>query len=394
MDKRNLISKKVQKLAPSGIRAFFDLVLGMEDVVSLGVGEPDFVTPWNIRETGIFSIEQGYTSYTSNKGLYKLRLIIHRLLKQRFGLKYCADEEILITVGVSEALDLAMRAIINPRDEILIPEPCYVSYGPVVELAGGKAVNLPTKQKDGFKITPQMLERACNKKTKGIILNYPSNPTGATYSKPELERLNKVCKKHKLIVISDEVYGDLTYDSEHVPYPTLKGAQDYTIYLNGLSKAYAMTGWRIGYACGPKPLIAAMTKIHQYTILCAAIVSQMAACEALESGKRSLEQMRREYRRRREFMYKSLNEAGLTCSKPQGAFYIFPQIDASGLSCLEFAGKLLEEEKVAVVPGVAFGGNYDNYVRMSYSTGYSQLKEAVVRIRSFMDRYKRDIKRK
>ncbi len=394
MNRNNVISKKVQKLAPSGIRAFFDLVLGMEDVISLGVGEPDFVTPWNIRETGIFSIEQGYTSYTSNKGLYKLRLLIQRLLKQRFGLKYCADEEILITVGVSEALDLAMRAIINPRDEILIPEPCYVSYGPVVELAGGKAVNLPTREKDGFKITPQMLERACNKNTKGMILNYPSNPTGATYSKLELEKLNKVCKKHKLIIISDEVYGDLTYDSEHVPYPTLKGAQEYTLYLNGFSKAYAMTGWRIGYACGPKPIIAAMTKIHQYTILCAAINSQMAACEALQSGWRSLEEMKREYRRRREFMYKSLNEAGLICSKPEGAFYIFPQIKASGLCSLEFANKLLEEEKVAVVPGVAFGDDYDNYVRMSYSTGYSQLKEAVIRIKNFMDRYNKNIKRK
>lgn len=394
MDRKNLISRKVEKLAPSGIRAFFDLVLGMEDVVSLGVGEPDFVTPWNIRETGIFSIEQGYTSYTSNKGLYKLRLIINRLLKQRFDLNYCADEEVLITVGVSEGLDLAVRAIINPGDQVIIPEPCYVSYAPVVDLAGGKSVHLPTAQMDGFKITPDMLERACNKKTKGLILNYPSNPTGATYSRPELEKINKVCKKHNLIVISDEVYGDLTYDSEHVPYPTLKGAKDYTLYLNGLSKAYAMTGWRIGYACGPKPIIAAMTKIHQYTILCACIVSQMAACEALHAGKRSLEEMKREYRRRRDFMHKSLNEAGLICSKPQGAFYIFPEIRASGLSGFEFARRLLNEQKVAVVPGVAFGRDYDNYVRMSYSTGYTQLKEAVSRIRNFMDGCKDNVKGK
>ncbi|MCK4993523.1 MAG: aminotransferase class I/II-fold pyridoxal phosphate-dependent enzyme [Candidatus Omnitrophica bacterium] len=394
VDTSNLISRKVKKLAPSGIRAFFDLVLGMEDVVSLGVGEPDFVTPWNIRETGIFSIEQGFTSYTSNKGLYKLRLIIHRMLKQSFGLEYCAQDEMLITVGVSEALDLAMRAIINPGDEIIVPEPCYVSYGPVVELAGGNPVFLPTKQKDGFKITPSMLDGACNKKTKAILLNYPSNPTGSTYSKVELEKINKVCKKHKLIVISDEVYGDLTYDCEHVPYPTLKGAKDYTLYLNGLSKAYAMTGWRIGYACGPKPIIAAMTKIHQYTILCATITSQMAACEALHSGGRSLKEMKREYKRRREFMYKNLNEMGLICSKPRGAFYIFAQIEASGMNCLEFASKLLEEEKVAVVPGVAFGLSYDNYVRMSYSTGYPQLKEAVIRMKKFMGRHQKNIKRK
>jgi len=394
VDRKNLISRKVEKLAPSGIRAFFDLVLGMEDVVSLGVGEPDFVTPWNIRETGIFSLEQGFTSYTSNKGLYKLRLIIHRMLKQNFGLEYCADDEMLITVGVSEALDLAMRAIINPGDEIIIPEPCYVSYGPVVELAGGKAVYLSTKQSEGFKIIPSMLEQACNKKTKGILLNYPSNPTGATYSKAELEKINKVCKKHKLIVISDEVYGDLTYDCKHIPFPTLNGAQDYTLYLNGLSKAYAMTGWRIGYACGPKPIIAAMTKIHQYTILCASITSQMAACEALHSGKRYINEMNREYRRRREFMYKNLNEIGLICAKPQGAFYIFAQIAASGLSGMEFASKLLEEEKVAVVPGVAFGAGYDNYVRMSYSTAYPQLKEAVSRMKDFMSRHQNNFKRK
>ena len=285
--KKNLIAKKVEKLAPSGIRAFFDLVLGMKDVISLGVGEPDFVTPWNIREAGIFSLEQGDTSYTSNKGLYKLRLLIARSLKQRYDLTYSADDDILITVGVSEALDLAVRAILNPGEQVVIPEPCYVSYGPVVELAGGVPVYLPTKADDGFKVTPAMLEKVCNSKTKAIILNYPSNPTGSTYSKKELEALNRVCRKYGIVVISDEVYGDLSYDEDHVPYPILKGAKDNTIYLNGFSKAYAMTGWRVGYACGPKDLIGAMTKIHQYTILCAGIVSQMACCGAFRRRKES-----------------------------------------------------------------------------------------------------------
>jgi aminotransferase len=382
--RKNLISKKVEKLAPSGIRAFFDLVLGMKEVISLGVGEPDFITPWNIRETGIFSLEQGYTSYTSNKGLYKLRLLIQRCLKNRYGLNYSAEEEILITVGVSEALDLAVRAITDPGDQIIVPEPCYVSHGRVVELAGGMPVYLPTTAKQGFKIIPNVLDRACNKKTKGIILNYPSNPTGSTYTKKELEAINKVCKKHGLVVISDEVYGDLTYTGDHVPYPSLKSAQNNTVYLNGFSKAYAMTGWRVGYACGPKQIIAAMTKIHQYTILCASIVSQMACCEALQSGKTSVEMMKKEYDRRRHFMHENLNQIGLECDMPQGAFYIFPCVKKSGLNSLEFANKLLKQQKVAVVPGVAFGKNYDAYIRISYATSYDKLKEAVKRMKIFL----------
>ncbi|MFH1458918.1 MAG: aminotransferase class I/II-fold pyridoxal phosphate-dependent enzyme [Candidatus Omnitrophota bacterium] len=389
MNIKKLVAKKVEQLAPSGIRAFFDLVLGMKDVISLGVGEPDFITPWNIRETGIFSLEQGYTSYTSNKGLYKLRFLIQRLLKQQYDLSYCADEEILITVGVSEALDLAVRAILNAQDQVLVPEPCYVSYAPVVELAHGKPVRLATTEKLKFKITPEQIERACNRKTKAIILNYPSNPTGSTYNLAELQKINAVCKKHNLIVISDEVYGDLTYDREHIPFPILKGAQKYTIYLNGFSKAYAMTGWRIGYACGPKPIIAAMTKIHQYTILCAPIMSQMSACEALQTGRHSLEMMKREYKRRRNFMFESLNEIGLVCAKPEGAFYIFPSIKQVGLSSLDFANLLLKQQKVAVVPGVAFGKQYDDFVRMSYATNYLQLKEAVKCIKIFVDKYKK-----
>ncbi|MBI4846687.1 MAG: aminotransferase class I/II-fold pyridoxal phosphate-dependent enzyme [Candidatus Omnitrophica bacterium] len=387
MKNRNFVAGKVEKLAPSGIRAFFDLVLGMKDVISLGVGEPDFITPWNIRETGIFAIEQGYTSYTSNKGLYKLRLLIQRFLKQRFELKYCPDEEMLITVGVSEGLDLAVRAIINPGEQVIVPLPSYVSYGPIVELAAGVPVYLATSEKNNFKITAHDLDAACNRKTKAIILNYPSNPTGSTYSLKELEDINKICKKHNIIVISDEVYGELSYEQEHISFPSLREAKKNTIYLNGFSKAYAMTGWRMGYVCGPKPIIAAMTKIHQYTILCAPIISQMAACEALQNGKRSVEEMKREYKRRCDFMFESLNAIGLACAKPQGAFYIFPSIKKYGLKSLEFAKLLLKEHKVAVVPGVAFGKGYDDYVRMSYATNYTQLKEAIKRMTVFMGKY-------
>ncbi|MCP4649439.1 MAG: aminotransferase class I/II-fold pyridoxal phosphate-dependent enzyme [PVC group bacterium] len=385
MKRKNVVAKKVSDLAPSGIRAFFDLVLEMKEVISLGVGEPDFVTPWNIRETGIFCLEQGYTSYTSNKGLYKLRLYLRRFLKQRYGLDYCPDEQILITVGVSEALDLAVRAILNPGEHIIVPEPCYVSYGPVVELAGGVPVYLSSTEKTGFKITANQLERACTKKTKGIILNYPSNPTGASYTRKELEAINRVCRKYDLVVITDEVYADLAYDHEHTAFPALKEAKSRTIYLNGFSKTYAMTGWRLGYACGPSELIAAMTKIHQYTMLCAPIMSQMAACEALQTGKRSVEEMKKEYHRRRDFMFESLNDLGMSCIKPAGAFYIFPSVKKFGLSSLEFANRLLREEKVALIPGVAFGKSYEGYVRISYATNYMQLKEAVVRIKRFLN---------
>ena len=351
---RNFVSKKVELMQPSGIRVFFDLVLGMKDVISLGVGEPDFVTPWQIREAGIYSLEQGFTSYTSNKGLYKLRLSISRYLKNKFGLEYCPDEEILITVGVSEGLDLTLRSIIEPLDKVIIPVPSYVSYGPIVELAGGLPIYVDTT-KQGFKLTPGLLEKAVDKKTKAVILNYPTNPTGVTYTKKELEALKKVILKHKLLAICDEVYGELTYDFGHTPFATLPNARPNTLYLDGFSKSYAMTGWRVGYACGPKEIIAAMTKIHQYTIMCVPITSQMAACEAIATGKKSIEEMKREYRRRREFVIDRLNRMGLTCSKPEGAFYAFPSIKSTGLSSLDFCQRLLKEYKVAVVPGTAFG---------------------------------------
>lgn len=381
---KKVISRNVINLAPSGIRLFFDLVLGMEDVISLGVGEPDFVTPWQIRESAIFSLEQGYTSYTSNKGMNKLRLYIARHLKRKFNLTYDPDNEILITVGVSEGLDLAARSIINPGDEVIIAQPCYVSYGPVVSLAGGRPIYIDTK-KTGFKLTPSDLDKKCTKKTKAILINYPSNPTGVSYRKKELQDLSKVILKHNLVVISDEIYDDLTYDYQHTPIASLgEKIKDRVIYLNGFSKAYAMTGWRIGFACGNREIIAAMTKIHQYTMLCAPITSQMAACEALQSGKESREEMKREYHRRRNFVIERLVKIGLECIKPQGAFYVFPSIKKTKLSSMEFASKLLKQKKVAVVPGIAFGQDYDAYIRISYASNFQSLKDALERIESFV----------
>jgi len=386
------ISKIVEKMQPSGIRTFFDLVLGMKDVISLGVGEPDFVTPWQILEAGIYSLEQGFTSYTSNKGLYKLRLGIHRYLKNKFGLEYCPDEEILITVGVSDGLDLLLRAIINQGDKILVPQPSYVSYGPITELAGGTPVYIDTSR-DGFKITPKLLEKHIDKKTKGIVLNYPTNPTGVSYRKKELQELNKILLKHKVLCISDEVYGDLTYDFNHTAFPTLPKAKNNTVYFNGFSKSYAMTGWRVGYACGPKEIIAAMTKIHQYTIMCVSITSQMAAAEAMVSGKKQVEEMKREYKRRREFVISELNLLGLKCQRPQGAFYAFPSVKSTGLSSMDFSRKLLEEEKVAVVPGTAFGQNLDGYIRISYASSMENLKEALSRMKKFLSKRNGDSKK-
>lgn len=370
-------------MQPSGIRAFFDLVLGMKDVISLGVGEPDFVTPWPIREAGIYSLEQGFTSYTSNKGLYKLRLGLNRFLKHKYGLEYCPDEEMLITVGVSEGVDLAMRAIINPGDKIIVPIPSYVSYGPVAELAGAKVAYVDTTQ-DDFKLTPKTLTKAIDKKVKAVILNYPANPTGVSYTKKELEELSKVMIRHDLLCLSDEVYDDLTYDFGHTPLATLKGMKNRVIYLNGFSKGFAMTGWRVGYVCAPPEIIAAMTKIHQYTIMCVSITSQMAASEALISGARSVQEMKREYNRRREFFIDGLNSIGLSCKKPQGAFYAFPGIKKFGLSSLEFSQRLLKDKKVAVVPGTAFGACGEGYLRMSYASSSDNLKEALLRMGGFL----------
>lgn len=384
---KELVSKKVQEIQPSGIRAFFDLVLGMKDVISLGVGEPDFTTPWNIREAGIYSLEQGFTSYTSNKGLYKLRLGISRYLKNRYGLEYCPDEEILVTVGASEGMDLVLRTILNPGDKVLVPIPSYVSYGPLTELAGGIPVFINTK-KENFKLTPKAIEKNIDKKTKALILNYPNNPTGVSYTRKELGEINKVLLKHKVICISDEIYGDLTYDFEHTAFATLPGAKGNTILLDGFSKSYAMTGWRVGFTCGAKEIIAAMTKIHQYTIMCVPITSQMAAAEALVTGRKSVEEMKREYKRRREFIVSGLNRIGLTCHKPEGAFYVFPSVKSTGLTSLEFAKRLLEQEKVAVVPGTAFGDEFNDYLRISYAASYENIKEALIRMERFLSKIK------
>ena len=376
------ISKRVQKIPPSGIREFFELVIGMKDVISLGVGEPDFVTPWSICESAIFSIEQGYTSYTSNQGLYELRSQIARFLNNKHNIKY-NPEEILITTGVSEALDLALRAILNPGDKVLIPDPCYVSYYPVSFLAGATPIFINTKNTN-FKLTPSLVERHMSKGTKAIVLNYPANPTGVSYSKKELLALAKVFVKNNLIVISDEIYDELTYDFSHTPISSLKGLRERTIYLNGFSKTFAMTGWRIGYACGPKKIISAMTKIHQYTMLCAPIMGQMAAIEALKRGGRYVAEMKREYKRRREFIVDRLNEIGLTCYKPEGAFYVFPSIKSTGMNCIEFSKRLLKKEKVAVVPGTAFGSQGKGHIRISYASNMQDLKEACVRIERFL----------
>lgn len=380
------ISRIVQDLQPSGIRAFFDLVLGMKDVISLGVGEPDFVTAWNIRESAIASLEQGYTSYTSNKGLMKLRMQIAHFLKNRYGLKYNPDDEILVTVGVSEGLDLAMRALLNPGDKVLVPEPYYVSYPAVTALAGGIPVFIPTG-KNNFKLTPAALEAHCDKKTKAIILNYPANPTGVSYTKKELEAIKAAALKHNLMVVADEVYDELTYDFEHIPFASLAGARKSTVYLNGFSKAYAMTGWRVGYVCGTPEVIAAMTKIHQYTIMCVSITAQIAAAEALVAGRSAVMQMKREYSRRREFVREGLKSMGLECVNAQGTFYAFASIKNTSLSSMDFCQRLLKEQRVAVVPGTAFGKSCEGYIRISYASSLDNLKEALRRIEVFLGQF-------
>lgn len=378
------ISKRVDQLAPSGIRAFFDLVLGMKDVISLGVGEPDFVTPWHVRARAIESLEQGYTSYTSNKGMIELRREIAAVLKKRYQAAYDPEEEILITVGVSEALDLAMRAILNPGEKILIPEPCYVAYGPVVELAGGEAVFLKTSVETGFKVTPQQIDEAAGRGVRGILLGYPCNPTGTSYSKKELEEIARVIKKHDMLVISDELYDELTYDFEHTPMFTLPQMRNRVVYLNGFSKNYAMTGFRVGYVCGPADIVGAMTKIHQYTLLCAPITGQMAAIEALKNAGGDVQAMKKEYDRRRRYIVGALNNIGMACHMPQGAFYAFPSVKVTGESSIDFARNLLMQQKVALVPGVAFGQCCEHYVRISYASSYENLMEAVVRIEKYL----------
>lgn len=381
------VAPLVRDMPPSGIRRFFDLVSEMDDVISLGVGEPDFVTPWRIREAAIYSLERGQTMYTSNFGLLELRAAIAEDLLARHDLTYDPRSEILITVGVSEAMDLVMRALLAPGDEVIIPEPCYVSYKPCATLAGGKVVVIPTKVEDNFKTTAAQIEAAITSRSKLLILSYPNNPTGATMSAEELLPLTEVAKKHNLLVIADEIYDHLTYNGEHTSVAALPGMQERTILLNGFSKAYAMTGWRIGYAAASKNIIAAMTKIHQYTMLCASIMGQNAALEALRHGEGERDRMVAEYDKRRRLIVDGLRSAGLDCFEPGGAFYVFPSIAKTGLSSEEFAEKLLLEEKVAVVPGNAFGESGEGFIRCSYASSLEEIKEAIIRITRFVAPY-------
>lgn len=381
------LSRVVETTPPSGIRRFFDVAQQMPDAISLGVGEPDFVTPWHIREAAIYAIERGCTTYTSNAGLPELREAICAYLAERYHVTYDPHTEILITVGVSEALDLALRALLNPGDEVIFVEPCYVSYRPGIRFAGGKPVPVATDGTDGFRVHFKDIEAAITPQTKAILLCYPSNPTGATQNRDDLQAIVDLAVKHDLYLISDEIYDRLTYVGEHVCVPSLKGARDRTILLNGFSKSYAMTGWRIAYACAPPPVAEAMLKIHQYTMLCASHIAQLAALEALKCAESDVREMRLDYDRRRRFFVEGLNEIGLTCHEPSGAFYAFPSIRATGLTSEEFAEKLLYEERVAVVPGNVFGACGEGYIRCSYATEIAQLEEALLRMGRFMKRH-------
>ncbi|MCQ2378375.1 MAG: aminotransferase class I/II-fold pyridoxal phosphate-dependent enzyme [Victivallaceae bacterium] len=382
--RKSRIARHIDVLPPSGIRRFFDLVGTMDDVISLGIGEPDFTTPWTIRESGIYSIERGHTSYTSNLGMLPLRRAICRHLEKNDRLVYDPETECLVTVGVSEALDLAVRAITEIGDEIIYTSPAFVSYPAEIAMAHGVPVPVETKWDDAFSPDPDAIEKAITPKTKAILINFPCNPTGATLSGAALKRLAKVAVDHDLLVLSDEIYSDLTYDEKHVSIASLPGMRERTIFLHGFSKAYAMTGWRIGYVCAPPDLISAMKKIHQYAIMSAPTVSQEAALEALRRGEASKEEMRLSYCERRDRFVAGLNDIGLDCLTPRGAFYAFPSIRKSGLTSEKFAEKLLTSEHVAVIPGSAFGPGGEGFVRCSYATGTGELDEALVRIARFM----------
>ncbi len=389
---KDILSPAVQSVPPSGIRRFFDIAAEMDDVISLGVGEPDFVTPWTIRESCVYGLEQGYTSYTANRGMPELRDEIVRHYADRYGLAYDSGEEVLVTVGVSEALDLVMRALLAPGDEVLIPEPCYVSYKACTTLAGGVPVPVPAKIENEFRVTPDDLARHLTPRTKALLIGYPNNPTGAVMEQEDLLAVARFAEAHDLIVISDEIYGDLTYGGgEHVCFAALPGMKERTILLNGFSKAYAMTGWRIGYALGAPEILAAMTKIHQYTMLCAPITAQVAAIEALRRGEKYMKKMVAEYDRRRSFIYRGFTEIGLPCFEPRGAFYIFPDVTSTGLTSEEFAEQLLTSEHVALVPGSAFGACGEGYVRCSYATALDQIDEALARIGNFVRKRRRSV---
>ncbi len=380
------INPFVQNMPPSGIRKFFDIVSTMDDVISLGVGEPDFVTPWPMISSAIDSMEAGKTSYTSNMGLYALRLELSKYIKNHIGVEYNPDNEILITVGVSEAMDLLMRAIICPGDEIIVLEPSYVSYKPTIEMAGGVSVVLPCYEDDGFLPNMEEMRKLITPKTKAVLLNFPSNPTGCVLNREINQKIFDLCKEHDLYIISDEIYDRLTYDKEHESILSIDGAYERTILLNGFSKAFAMTGWRVGYACGNKDIIKSMMKIHQYTMLCAPISGQYCALEALRNCISLSDEMVEEYRQRRNLIVKGFNDIGLKCHKPQGAFYVFPSVKDFGLSSEEFCKQLLYEAKVATVPGNAFGECGEGYIRCSYATSKKKIMKAIDKIGEFVSR--------
>ncbi len=382
------ISERANRISPSGIRKFFDLLASIEGVISLGVGEPDYATPWHICQSAIESLEKGQTMYTSNLGMPELRQELSRYLKHHYDLEYDPATELLITVGVSEALDLAMRAILNPGDEVIMPDPCYVSYPPCVILAGGTPVMAPTSEEDGFEPDADDIEARITDRTRAILIGYPANPTGTVMSRDKLAEIAEVARRHQLMVASDEIYAKLVYGVEHTCIATLPEMKDSTILLGGFSKAYAMTGWRIGYAAAPREIIAAMTKIHQYTMMCASTMGQVAAIEALKSGEDSAAEMVEDYNRRRLVMVKGLNNIGLPCFEPKGAFYTFPSIRGTGMSSEEFAEKLLTEEKVAVVPGSAFGQCGEGYVRCCYATSLADIEEALNRMKRFVNKHR------
>lgn len=383
---QDYLSNTVQATKHSGIRRFFDIASTMDDVISLGIGEPDFVTPWSIRESCVYGLERGYTSYTSNKGMFELRHAITHMYEKKFNVKYNPETDAIVTVGVSEAVDLAMRAVINPGDEVLIPEPCYVSYAACATLAGGKAVTVPTSFANEFKVTPEDLEKYVTNKTKVLLIGYPNNPTGTVLEKNELLALADFAKKHDLIIMSDEIYGDLTYgDKEHVCFSSLPDMQERTILLNGFSKAYAMTGWRLGYALAPEPVIDAMNKIHQYSMICAPITAQIAGLEAIRNGEKHMKKMVAEYDRRRRLIYEGFTSMGLKCFEPKGAFYIFPNISSTGLTSEEFAEQLLMRQHVAVIPGTAFGKCGEGFIRASYATSVDNISAALARIKNFVE---------
>jgi aminotransferase len=386
-DLTRFISHRTNSISPSGIRKFFDLLQKMQDVISLGIGEPDYSTPWHISEAAVKSLERGYTMYTSNSGIMELRELTGKYLNEKYQVDYDPVSEILMTVGVSEALDLAMRAIINPGDEVIMTDPHYVAYDASVLLAEGVPVNVPTYAKNNFAVDAKDIEKKITKKTKAILIGFPSNPTGAVMPRQNLLEIAAMANKHNLIVISDEIYSRLTYGVEHTCYASLPGVKDHTILLNGFSKAYAMTGWRIGYAVGPKEIIAAMTKIHQYTIMSAPTPAQVAAIEALKTGEPDVVEMVTDYDRRRKLIVQGLNEIGLPCFEPKGAFYAFPNITGTGLTSEEFSEALLTEEKVAVVPGSAFGKCGEGFVRCCYATSTKDIEEALKRMGRFVKRH-------